>query len=150
MVLARRDGEVNDTLNPKLIPDSAQVGALVELHLVGDAAGAEALVAGVLQVPAGLVLLHKLANNAPLSLGASIVIDRPPDLQVLGGIAGLVLCRTLPGDDVSAQRRKTKLEDVLGGQHGGNISSGSVNNSHPISLLARHGWAWSSRNSLFW
>lgn len=102
MVLARRNGKISDTLDSELVPDSAQVVALVELHLVGDAAAAEALVTGVLKVPAGLILLHKLANNTPLSLGSGVVIDRPPDLQVLGSIAGLVLGRPLPGDNVGA------------------------------------------------
>lgn len=102
MVLARRDSKISNALEPELVPDSAQILALVELDLVGDATSTEALVAGVLQVPAGLVLLHKLANNTPLSLGAGAVVDRPPHLQVLGSVAGLVLCRALPGDDVGA------------------------------------------------
>lgn len=149
MVLARRDSEVADALNPKLVPDSAQVAALIELNLIGDAAGTEALVARVLQVPASLVLLHKLTNNTPLSLSSGAVVDSPPDLQVLDSISILVLRRTLPGDDVSAQGRKAEFEDVLCGQRGSDVSGRGVDNEDPGSPLARRRWLCGARDLLF-
>jgi hypothetical protein len=104
MVLARRYREISHALHPKLVPDRFQVTAFVELNFVGDDAGAKALVERVLQVPACLIPLNELADNLSLALSASIVVEGSPDLQVLRGIALLVLCRPLPGDDVGTQR----------------------------------------------
>jgi hypothetical protein len=44
MVLAGRHGKIGHSLDTKLVPDSAQIVRLVELHLVCYGAGAEFLV----------------------------------------------------------------------------------------------------------
>lgn len=91
--------------------DGTQVGRLVEVHLVGDAAGAELLVECVLQVPSGLGLLDELANDVAVAL----VVNGAPDLEVLDSIAVLVLGGSLPGDDVGAERGEAEFEDVRRG-----------------------------------
>lgn len=91
LLLARRQSKVLDALDSQLVPDSAEVGGLVKLNLVGDATRAQLLVLGVLQVPSRLVLLHKLTNNGALAASTRIVVNRLPDLQVLGCVAIFVL-----------------------------------------------------------
>ena len=90
MVLAGRQSEVGHAFNMKLVPWIAQIVRLEELNLIGDTAGAELLVRRVLQVPAGLRLLHVFADNC--ALGAfSLIRQGLPDLQVLLRITILVL-----------------------------------------------------------
>lgn len=99
MVIAWGNGKIGNTLSTQLIPNGAQVTALVELDLVGNNTGTVSLVESVLQVPARLILLHKSAHDLLLAAGRH-VLDSVPDLKVLHGIALLVLGWPLPGDDV--------------------------------------------------
>ena len=125
VVLARSQSKVGGTLDAQLVPNGDEVMALEELHLVGDEAGAVGLIGGVLQVPAALLLLDKLADR---HLGGSIdaVLDGAPDLEVLGGVAGLVLGRPLPGDDKGAQGREAELVDVGNGQAQDELAAGGI------------------------
>jgi hypothetical protein len=125
-VVAGRQSEVRNALDTELVPYGSEVIALVELNLVGDGASAELLVVRVLQVPASLVLLDKLANNLTFSL--SNLINGAPHLQVLDRIAILVLGRPLPGDDVCAGGREAELVDVIGRQGGDDVAVGSIDN----------------------
>lgn len=103
MVLAGRQGKVSHTVDAQLVPWVAEVLGLEELDLVGDGACAESLVRGILQIPASLRLLHKLADHCSFS---SLFFGghSRPDLKVLLGIAVLILGWQLPCDDVGAQR----------------------------------------------
>lgn len=79
MVLAGRQGKISYALLAKLVPWVAEVFGLEELNLVGDAAGAKLLVRRVLQIPAGLRLLHVFADDGALgSLG--LIRQSLPDL----------------------------------------------------------------------
>lgn len=129
MVLARRNRKVCDSFHAQLVPDGAQITRLVELHLVGDRAGAEGLVVGVLQVPASLRLLDKLPYHRPL--GSGIVGHSPPDLQILRRIAVLVLGWTLPRYEVRPQRRKSELENIRGGERGDDVADGRIDDRNP-------------------
>lgn len=133
MVLSRRKRKVGDSFHAELIPHRAQVSRLVELHLVRDGAGAEFLVGRVLQVPAGLLLLHKLAHNGPVLFGLILGNQGPPHFQVLGRIAFLVLGVALPRDDVCAQGREAKLEDVRRGERGDDVADGGIDDRDPRS-----------------
>lgn len=82
---------------------------LVELDLVGHQTGAKALVGRVLHVPARHRLLHKLPKR--LLFGSVSILDDAPDLEVLGGIAALVLGGTLPGAQIGALGRECQLVD---------------------------------------
>jgi hypothetical protein len=114
MILPWRHGEVRHTLDSQLVPHLGQIMALVDLHLIRDDACAELLVKGILQVPAGLGLLDKLANGISFNaLGASLLIDHEPYLEVLAGIAVFIFRRALPGDDIGTERRETDFVDVL-------------------------------------
>ena len=101
-----------------------QVGRVVELHLVGDEAGGVALVGRVLQGPAAQRLLHKLADG--LGVGG------PPDLQVLGGVASLVLAWALPRAQEGALGREGQLVDVDDGQDGNRAGVGGPDDRHDI------------------
>lgn len=132
MVLAGRQSKIGHALHVQLVGGVAQVVGLEELHLVGDAAGAELLVGRVLQVPAGLGLLHVLADHCALSgLGLGLVGQRLPDLEVLVGVAGLVLGWQLPCDDVGAQRGEAELEDVDGGDGRDEVAGRGVDDRNP-------------------
>ena len=132
MVLAGRQSKVGHALHVQLVGGVAQVVGLEELHLVGDTAGAELLVGRVLQVPAGLGLLHVLADHCALGGGGvGLVGQRLPDLQVLVGVAGLVLGWQLPCDDVGAQRREAELEDVDGGDGRDEVAGRGVDDRDP-------------------
>jgi len=102
MVFAGRHRESRHSLNAQLVPDRLQVAGLVELHLVGNGAGAEVLVGCVLQVPAGLVLLHEFADHGPLVTALALLGHNPPHLEILCRISILVFGGALPGNDVSA------------------------------------------------
>lgn len=102
MVLAGRQSEIGHAFNTELVPWIAQIFRLEELDLVGDTASAELLVGRVLQVPAGLRLLHVFADDC--ALGAlSLIRQGLPDLQVLLGVTLIILRRQLPCDDVCAE-----------------------------------------------
>lgn len=132
MVLAGRQSKVGHALHVQLVGGVAQVVGLEELHLVGDTAGAELLVGRVLQVPASLGLLHVLADHCALGGGGvGLVGQRLPDLQVLVGVAGLVLGWQLPCDDVGAQRREAELEDVDGGDGRDEVAGRGVDDRNP-------------------
>lgn len=130
MVLAGRQSKVSHALDVQLVPGVAQVPRLKELHLVGDGACAEILVGRVLQVPASLRLLHKLANDCTLS-ALGLIRHSRPDLQVLLGIAFLVLGRQLPCEDVGAQRGEAELEDVEGGDGRDQVAGRGVDDRNP-------------------
>lgn len=105
--------EIRHALNPQFVPDGLEVVAVVELDLVCDEAGAILFVCCVLQVPAILRLLHKLAERL-LSRLISGRLDGAPDLEILGGIASLVLGGSFPSSNEGAPGRKAQLID--GGQ----------------------------------
>lgn len=140
LALGHKDGNVGvatlgqskvlDTLDTQLVVDGSQVGRLVEVHLVGDGTSTELLVKSVLQVPAGLVFLHELANN----LASGLVVDGTPDLEVLDSVTVLVLGGSLPCDDKGAEGREAQLEDVLGGQSGDCVALSRVDDCHPDDL----------------
>jgi hypothetical protein len=135
MVLAGRQGEISHAFHAKLVPWVAQIFRLEELNLVGHTTGAELLVRRVLQVPAGLGLLHVLADNC--ALGAlSLIRQSLPDLQVLLSVALLILRRQLPCDDVCAQRGETELEDVDSGDGRDEVAIGGVNHRNPLGSSA--------------
>jgi hypothetical protein len=130
MVLAGRQSKVGHALDVQLVRRVAEVVGLEKLHLVGDGAGAELLVGRVLQVPASLGLLHVLADHCALS-GLGLVGQRLPDLEVLVGVAGLVLGWQLPCDDVGAQRGEAELEDVDGGDGRDEVAGRGVDDRNP-------------------
>jgi hypothetical protein len=100
------------------------------LDLVGHRASAVLLIVGVLQVPAGLGLLNKFADNLPFSVCG--LVDGAPHLQVLGRVSVLILGRPLPCDNVCASRRKSELVNVVGGQGGDDVSGGCVHHGHVL------------------
>ena len=125
MVLARSEGKVGNALDAELAPNRREVFAPVELYLVGNHARAILLIVAVLKVPARLRLLDPLADG--LLLGTrSKVLDSAPNLQVLIGIAILVLGWALPRAEVGAARRKAKLVDVGHREGGPDVATGSV------------------------
>jgi len=63
VVLARRDRKVGDAFDTQLVPDLGQIVALIDLDLVRHDSSAEFLVEGILEIPAGLRLLHESANG---------------------------------------------------------------------------------------
>lgn len=115
MLVTRRDCKISYSFHPEFVPNRAQVSTLVELHLIGHNSSAELLVGGILQVPPGLVLLHKLANRISLTLVASAFIQRFPNLEVLGRITVLVLRGSLPSNQECTVRRESELKDVVCG-----------------------------------
>lgn len=126
MGFPRRQREVSHALDAQLVPDGAQIVRLVELHLVGDGARAKHLVRRVLQVPAILVLLHILADHGAVLVVLGLVGHGPPDLEVLDGIAVVVLGGTLPRDDVCAEGREAQLVDVWGGERGDDVAARGI------------------------
>ena len=88
MVLARRYSKVACTLYPQLVPNSTQIAALVELHLVGNKSSTKLFVGCVLQVPARLTLLYVLADDGAVAVLR--IVDRPPDFEILDGVTILV------------------------------------------------------------
>lgn len=133
MVLARRQREVGESVDVKFVPDSPQIFRFIELHLIRDHSSAELLVGGVLQIPPSLVLLHELADKRPLLITRALRFDSAPDLQIFGRIAVVILCRTLPGDDVRSQRRKAELEHVGCWERRDDVTDGGVNDRNPES-----------------
>lgn len=123
---------MRDALNPQLVPDSDEVVTLKELDLVGHKAGAEALISRVLEVPAGLRLLHKLAQRL-LHGSFGKILNRAPDLEVLGGIAVLVLGRALVGTQESALGREGQLESSHDfGESSQDVADGGIDNRDAI------------------
>lgn len=98
VLASRRKGEISGPFDPQLVPDGDEVVALVELDLIRDQPSTVLLVGRVLEVPAALLLLNKASNGLLVSSGDA-VLDCPPDLEVLGGVAGLILGWPLPGND---------------------------------------------------
>jgi hypothetical protein len=89
--------------------------ALVDLYLIGHNSCTELLVEGVLQVPIRAGLLYELAHNVSVdALGLGLVVNDEPDLEILAGIAILILEDSLPCYDVGSERREAKLVDVIG------------------------------------
>lgn len=128
MLTARGQGELGDSLDAQLVPNCDEVVALEELHFVGDLTRAVGFVVGVLQVPVALLLLDELAYGL-LGGGVNALLDGAPDLEVLGGIAGVVLGRALPGDEKGALGRKAELVDVGNGQVQGRLAAGGVDDA---------------------
>lgn len=54
-----------------------------------------------------------------------------PDLEILDSITVLVLCGSLPGNDVSTKGREARLEDVLVGQSCDRVALGCINDGCP-------------------
>lgn len=132
MVLdTRSEGEVSGTFDAELVPHGDQIMSLVKLNLVGNKASAVLLVGSVLQVPAALLLLNKLANGQLVG-GGNAVLDGAPNLQVLGGISGFIFAGALPGDEESTERGEAKLVDVEDGQAEDLGSSGGVNDRDSV------------------
>lgn len=130
LLLAWRQGEVLNALEDELVPYSSKVGRLIELDLVGDTTSTQLLVLSVLEVPPSLRLLHKLTDDGALAIGARIVVNGSPDLQVLVRISFLILGVPLPGDNVSSQRGEAELEDVGRRQYRDNVSNRSINDGY--------------------
>lgn len=108
--------------------------ALVDLNLVRDHSGAELFVVGVLQVPPGLGLLHEAANRLFLdAFGQRLFVNDQPHLEVLDGVAVVVLGRALPRDDISALGRKAYLENILGREGGDDFARVGVDDVDPMS-----------------
>jgi hypothetical protein len=104
---------------------------LVELHLIRHSACAEFLVGGVLQVPAGLLLLHIFADHRVLIAILGFFRRRPPNFQVLDSIAIFVFGGALPGDDIRPQGREAQLENVGGWERGDDLAMRSINDRNP-------------------
>lgn len=121
-------GEIGDSLDTQLVPNCDEVVVLEELHFVGDETGAVGFVGSVLQVPVALLLLDELAYRL-LGGGINALLHGAPDLEVLCGIAGLVLGRSLPGDEKGAQGREAELVDVGDGQVQSRLAAGGVNHA---------------------
>lgn len=102
---------VSDTLNPKLVPHVDKVVAFIELDLVGDLSSAVLFVSGVLEIPTTLVLLDELGERLLVGAGDAL-LHYAPDLEVLGGIAGLILGGSLPCYNEGALWREAQLVDV--------------------------------------
>ena len=139
LILPRRQRKIRHALDPKLIPHGAQVPAFIELDLVGDNARTELLVGRVLQVPAGLRLLDKASNHilpvasiAVTAIVARAVLRDPPYLQVPHRIAVVILGWSLPGDDVSAERGESQLENVLRRQGIDNMADGRIDDGDAV------------------
>lgn len=103
MVVAWRNGKILHAFEPQLVPNSAEIIALVELNLVGDDARAILLVSRVAQVPACLALLHVFANGLTITISGTL-FDGAPDLEVFDSIAIVVLGGTLPGNNEVSER----------------------------------------------
>jgi hypothetical protein len=131
LVQARGDGKVGHALDAQLGPDGRQVVAVVELHLVGDDAGAILLVRRILQVPARLRLLDELSER--LLLGAlGQVLDGAPDLEVLGGVAVFVLGRAFPRAQICPTGREAELVDGRDRERRQHVADRSVDNDDTI------------------
>lgn len=116
MVLATgSEGKGGSTLYAKLVPDRDEVMGFIELDLVGDETSTVLLIGSVLEVPTTLLLLDKAANGLLLS-GSDAVFDSSPNLEVLGSVTGLILARSLPGDDERAVGRESQFVDVQNGK----------------------------------
>lgn len=129
---SRRKGEVRYAFDPQLVPNSLEVVALVELDLVGDETGTEFLVGRVLQVPAALRFLNKLAQRL---LGCSVrkILDGTPDLEVLGSVTVLVFGGPFQGGEEGTQRGEAQLVDEgKAGQRGDGGSSGGIDDAHAV------------------
>lgn len=125
MRIAGGEGKVRDALDPQLVPDGSKVVTLVKLDFIGDLAGAELFVGRVLKVPASLRLLDVFAEGLLLS-SLDALLDGAPHLEVLGGIAVLVLSGALPGDEEGAAGGETELVDVDDGQRQDVLAIGGV------------------------
>lgn len=60
------------------------------------------------------------------------VLNGTPHLQVLDSVSVLVLGCALPGDHISAEWRKSKLEHVIGGDGPNDLAHGRVDNGNPV------------------
>jgi hypothetical protein len=104
------NGKVGHAFHTQLVCDSSQIITVIKLNLIGDHAGAELFVRGVLQVPARLRLLDKSPHRLLLrALGQ--FFNSAPDFEVFRRIAILVLASALPGAQERAAGRKGKLVD---------------------------------------
>lgn len=131
LVLAGREGKVGDALNAQLVPYGAEVVAVVELDLVGDDARAEALILRVLQVPAISRLLDELANGLLLSTIGEL-LNGAPDLEILGGIAILILGGALPGAQVGTVGGEAEFVDGRDGQRSQDVADGRVDDDDAL------------------
>lgn len=122
------ESEISDSLDAKLVPDSDEIVSLIELHLVGDEACAVLFVGRVLEVPTSLLLLDEAANGLLIS-GSNTIFDCAPDLQVFGGVAIVILGRTLPRDDKGTLRREAELVDAGHGESENGGAVGGVNDA---------------------
>jgi len=116
-VHTRGDGKVGHALGAQFVPDGREVVAIVKLDLIRHHAGAEALVVGVLQVPARCRFLNESAKR--LLLGPLVEgFNGAPDLEILSGVSILILGRALPGAQEGASRGETEVVNGLDRQVG--------------------------------
>jgi hypothetical protein len=127
ILAARSEGEVGGTLDSELVPDRDEVVALVELDLVCYKTSTVLLISCVLKVPALLLFLNKAAQGL-LILTSNALLYNTPDLEVLGGIAILILARALPGNDESATGRETEFVNVEDRERKDLLTSRGINN----------------------
>ena len=107
MALPRRHREVHHAIHPNLVPDNFQVLTLVDLNFVGDHSRTERFVMGILQVPAGLILLHEPGKGFLIdSFCQRLLVMDQPHLEVFDSVPIFIFGRPLPRDDVSAFGRK--------------------------------------------
>ena len=122
MVFTRCDGEIGDPFNAQFVPYGSQITTFVELDLIGDTTSAIQLIRGILQVPSRLRLLNELSNHTSLSFGAGVVINGPPNFEVLDSIALLIFARSLPCYNEGTERGESELVYVFRGEVGYDVS----------------------------
>lgn len=127
MGLPRRKSKIRHPLHTQLIPDRRQIVALVELNLVGHDAGTQLLVGRILQVPAGLRLLHVAAHDRMLVAA----LNCAPHLEILHSVSIGVLARPLPGDHVGTERGEAQLEDIVGGDGRDDVTDRGIDDGYP-------------------
>lgn len=131
VALARSNGEIGHTFDSQLVPDSSEIVALKKLHLVCHTASAELLIRGVLKVPAREGLLDKLSNGLLLDT-FSYLLDRTPNLEVLGGITSLILGGAFIGAEIGTPRGEGDLEDINDGDGRKKMTSGGIDNADAV------------------
>jgi len=127
--LARGKREILNAFYPQLVPYRTEVLALVELHFVVDTTRAKLLIGSILQVPTGLAFLHELANKVSFTAFASLLVNGPPNLQVLRGISFFIFGWPLPRDDICTVVRESELEDILRGKLSDDVTFGGFDDS---------------------
>lgn len=118
-------GVARSSFNSKLVPDSDQIVALVELHLVGNESRTVLLIGRILEVPVPLLLLDE-TSQGPLVLDSDALLEGAPHFEVLGGVAVLILARSLPRDEERTTRGEADLVDIDDGQCQDYLATGGV------------------------